>query len=141
MGHSLSILSIVLQVIVCLISPYEVSQLHPHPNGSSESNGKRFTASSIRMYFDCYISLMNWLLGSVTNRDYLQLGYQFQLICVIDDDDDGDKDKDSYYCCSFRDPVFDNEVQWVRLSSPGKFCVGQNELYSVLLFKVFGLHL
>ncbi|KAA6361073.1 MAG: hypothetical protein EZS28_043401, partial [Streblomastix strix] len=86
----------------------------------SKSNGKRFTASSIGIYFDCYIPLMNWLLGSVTNRDYLKLGYQFQLIYVIDEDDDGDKDKDSYYCYSFRDPVSDNEVQWVRLSSPGK---------------------
>ncbi|KAA6358457.1 MAG: hypothetical protein EZS28_046015, partial [Streblomastix strix] len=101
---------------------------------SSESNGKRFTASYIGMYFDCYIPLINWLLGSVTNRDYLQFDCQLQLICVIDNDD-GEKDKNSYYCCSFRDPVSDSEVQWVRLSNPGKFCVGQNGFCSAILFK------
>ncbi|KAA6353549.1 MAG: hypothetical protein EZS28_050924 [Streblomastix strix] len=105
-------------MIACLISPYEISQPHLRPNGSSENNGNRFTASSIGMYFDCYIPLMNWLLGSVTNRDYLQLGYQLQLICVIDDDD-GDKDKDSYCCCSFSDPVSDNEVQLSDASVQG----------------------
>ncbi|KAA6375717.1 MAG: hypothetical protein EZS28_028753 [Streblomastix strix] len=66
----------------------------------------------------------------VTDSQLLLLGFY-----IIDDDDDGDSDKDSYYCYSFRHPVSDSEVQWVRLSSPGKFCVGQNGFCSAILFK------
>ncbi|KAA6358849.1 MAG: hypothetical protein EZS28_045624, partial [Streblomastix strix] len=106
MVQTLFLFSIVLQVIVSLISPYEVSQLHLHQSGFGDL-----------------------LKVEVDDQQLLLLGFY-----IIEDDDDGDSDKDSYYYYSFKDQVSDNEVQQVRLSNPGKFYVLLFKVYELHLF-------